>query len=170
MLFDATVAGTTTRVEVREKNGVYRVTVGEETLEIDALRIGPSELSVLIDGVSHDVALENAGGTPGSPTSMIGVIIRGDRFDVELKDATKGVAASKPAAAGPLKLNAPMPGKIVKVLVNVGDTVEAGKGVLVMEAMKMENELKASRGGIVQDLRVKEGQAVETGALLMVIG
>ena len=162
MLFDATVAGKTTRVEVREKDGRYRVTIGEKTLELDAVKVGASELSILIEGVSHDAALD--------PTiDGFGVVIRGDRFEVALKDAVKGLAPGRLAPSGPLKLNAPMPGKIVKVLVNVGDVVEAGRGVLVMEAMKMENELKASRGGTVQEIKVKEGQAVEMNAPLIVI-
>ncbi len=92
------------------------------------------------------------------------------RFDVDLKDAVKGAAIGKVAHTGPLKLTAPMPGKIVKVLVAPGEAVEAGRGVLVMEAMKMENELKVSRAGAVQEIKVKEGQAVEMGALLLVIG
>lgn len=167
MLFDATVAGKTTRVEVREIQGRYRVTVGDKTVELDALKTGPTDLSVLIDGMSHDVSVERNVGATGSES--VGIIIRGDRFDVELKDAVKGAALGKVATSGPLKLNAPMPGKIVKLLVAVGDTVEAGKGVIVMEAMKMENELKASRAGTVQEIRVKEGQAVEMGAPLLVI-
>ena len=98
------------------------------------------------------------------------VALRGDRYDVDLKDAVKGAVLGKAAPTGPLKLMAPMPGKIVKVLVNVGDAVEAGSGVLVMEAMKMENELKTSRAGTVQEIRVREGQAVEMGAVLLFIG
>ena len=163
MLFDATVSGRTERVEVREKDGRYRVTIGDRTLELDVLKAGESERSILIDGASYDLAVER--GTDG-----VGVILRGDRFDVELKDAVKGVAAGRSAPAGPLRLTAPMPGKIVKVLVSPGDSVEAGRGLVVMEAMKMENELKATRGGTVQEIKVKEGQAVETGALLAIIG
>ena len=92
-----------------------------------------------------------------------------ERFDVEIKDAVKGEALGKVVHKGPLKLIAPMPGKIVKVLVQEGEAVEAGRGVLVMEAMKMENELKASKAGTVREIKVKEGQAVEMGALLLVI-
>ena len=88
---------------------------------------------------------------------------------MDLKDAVKGAVLGKAAHKGPLKLMAPMPGKIVKVLVHVGDKVEAGAGVLVMEAMKMENELKTSRAGTVQEIRVREGQAVEMGAVLLVV-
>jgi len=163
VFFDATAAGKTSRIEVREVQGRYHVTVGDNTLELDWVRTGEQEASILVDGASVDVAVEK---TPEG----FAVLIRGDRFDVDLKDAVKGVSLGKVAHAGPLKLTAPMPGKIVKVLVSEGDAVEAGRGVLVMEAMKMENELKATRAGTIQEIRVKEGQAVEMGALLLVIG
>lgn len=163
MFFDGTTSGQTSRIEVREVQGRYHVTIGDKTLELDWVRTGEHEASILVDGVSHDITIERT-------AEGFGVLIRGDRFDVDLKDAVKGVALGRVAHAGPLKLTAPMPGKIVKVLVGPGDTVEAGRGVLVMEAMKMENELKAARAGTIQEIRVKEGQAVEMGALLLVIG
>jgi biotin carboxyl carrier protein len=162
MLFEVTTAGESARIEVRESQGRYRVSIGEKMLELDLVRIGDHELSLLVDGTSHDVTLEK---TPEG----FAVVLRGDRFDVEIKDAVKGAVLGR-AASGPLKLTAPMPGKIVKLLVAPGDFVEAGLGVLVMEAMKMENELKAGRAGTVQEIKVKEGQAVEMGALLAVIG
>ena len=163
MLFDATTAGQTARVEVREAQGRYRVTIGGKSLDLDLVKIGESDLSVLVEGVSHDLTLEK------TPLGFA-VLLRGDRFDVELKDAVKGAALGKATHTGPVKLMAPMPGKVVKALVAPGDFVEAGQGVLVMEAMKMENELKAHRAGTVLEIRVKEGQAVEMGVLLLVIG
>lgn len=163
MFFDATASGETSRIEVREVQGRYHVTIGDRRLELDWVRAGENEASILVDGASLDITVEK------SPEGF-GVLIRGDRFDVDLKDAVKGVALGKVTHTGPLKLVAPMPGKIVKVLVGPGDAVEAGRGVLVMEAMKMENELKAARAGTIQEIRVKEGQAVEMGALLLVIG
>ncbi len=163
MFFDAATGGKNARIEVREAQGRYQVTIGDKTLDLDWVRTGEHEASVLLDGASHDITVEKT-------AEGFAVLIRGDRFDVDLKDAVKGVALGKVAHAGPLKLNAPMPGKIVKVLVGPGDTVEAGRGVLVMEAMKMENELKAARAGTIQEIRVKEGQAVEMGALLLIIG
>lgn len=162
MLFDATTAGKTARVEVREVQGKYRVTIGEKILELDLVRTSASDVSVIVDGASHDLSLEKT-------AEGYAVMVRGDRFDVDVKDAVKGAALGKVAHKGPLKLTAPMPGKIVKVLVKEGEAVEAGRGVLVMEAMKMENELKASKAGTVQEIKVKEGQAVEMGALLLVI-
>jgi len=163
VFFEAATGGKSARIEVREFQGRYRVTVGDKTLDLDVVRTGEHEASILVDGVSHDIMLEKT-------AEGFAVLLRGDRFDVDLKDAVKGVALGKAAHTGPLKLMAPMPGKIVKVLVAPGEAVEAGRGLLVMEAMKMENELKASRAGTVQEIKVKEGQAVEMGALLLVIG
>jgi len=162
VLFDATASGATARVEVRESEGRYLVTIGGKTLHLDLVKVSDRDFSVLVDGVSHDATLERT-------AEGFAVLLRGDRFDVDLKDAVKGAALGKTGPRGPLKLTAPMPGKIVKVLVSPGEAVEAGRGVLVMEAMKMENELKAARSGTVHEIKVQEGQAVETGALLLVI-
>jgi biotin carboxyl carrier protein len=80
-------------------------------------------------------------------------------------------AASRPDAAsgGPVTVAAPMPGRIVKVLVKVGETVAARQGLVVVEAMKMENELRSPRAGIVSDVRVTEGALVDAKAALVVI-
>jgi biotin carboxyl carrier protein len=163
MLFEASTAGRSARIEVREAQGGYRVAIDDKVLELDLAKIGSHGLCVLVDGVSHDVSLEKT-------TGGFAILMRGDRFDIDLKDAVKGAVLGRAASTGPLKLTAPMPGKIVKVLVAPGDIVEAGHGVLVMEAMKMENELKTIRAGTVQEITVKEGQAVEMGALLLIIG
>ena len=163
MLFEASTAGRSVRIEVREGQGGYRVAIGDKVMEFDLVKVGGHNLSVLVDGVSHDVSLEKT-------TGGFAILMRGDRFDIDLKDAVKDAVLGRAASPGPLKLTAPMPGKIVKVLVAPGEIVGAGHGVLVMEAMKMENELKTTRAGTVQEIRVKEGQAVEMGALLLVIG
>ncbi len=66
-------------------------------------------------------------------------------------------------------IKAPMPGLVVKIEVNIGDSIERGQGIAVVEAMKMENEVRAQGGGIVKDIRVKDGQTVEKGEVLVVI-
>jgi biotin carboxyl carrier protein len=73
------------------------------------------------------------------------------------------------AASGPQRVTAPMPGKVVRVLVKPGDAVAARQPVVVVEAMKMENELRAGREGTVSDVQVREGMSVDAGALLLVI-
>jgi biotin carboxyl carrier protein len=93
------------------------------------------------------------------------------RFDVEAIDertrVTREFAAMKAAAAGPAPLVAPMPGLIVRVNVSPGDHVQAGQGLVVMEAMKMENELRAAGNGTVSAVRVTPGKAVEKGTVLV---
>ena len=93
-----------------------------------------------------------------------------DTIEVALADASVGGnAAGKSAAGGPARIAAPMPGKLIRILVDEGAEVAAGDGLVVIEAMKMENELRAPRGGKVKQVAVQEGQAVEAGALLVVV-
>lgn len=99
---------------------------------------------------------------------------RGDRFDVEaLDERTRHirslVGAGKSHAGGGV-LKAPMPGMVVRLLVEPGQAVAAGQGIVVLEAMKMENELKAAGPGVVERIEVTVGQAVEKGAVLVVVG
>lgn len=97
--------------------------------------------------------------------------VDGYRFECEALDertrTIRDVSAANAAPAGPAPVVAPMPGLIVRVNVAVGDRVEAGQGVVVMEAMKMENELRATGGGTVRSIDVAAGTAVEKGALLV---
>ena len=97
--------------------------------------------------------------------------IDGWRFEVEALDertrTIRELSAKSAGPAGPTPLKAPMPGLIVRVLVKPGDAVEAGQGLIVMEAMKMENELRAPAAGIVKVVAVQQGAAVEKGALLV---
>jgi biotin carboxyl carrier protein len=99
--------------------------------------------------------------------------VDGYRFETEALDertrAIRDLSAATAAPLGPAPIKAPMPGLIVRVNVKVGDTVEAGQGVVVMEAMKMENELRATSGGIVKSVQVVAGATVEKGALLVAL-
>jgi len=93
----------------------------------------------------------------------------GSLVSVDLAEGAKGTALPPKKAGGPARITAPMPGKLVRVLVEPGQDVAAGEGLVVVEAMKMENELRAPKAGRVKDVPVKEGQAVEAGALLVVV-
>ena len=99
--------------------------------------------------------------------------VDGYRFDVEALDERtrqiRDVSAASAAPTGPAPIIAPMPGLVVRVRVSVGDKVEAGQGVVVMEAMKMENELRATAAGVVKSIEVEAGTAVEKGALLVAL-
>jgi biotin carboxyl carrier protein len=164
VIVDATAGGRTARVEVEAgAGGCYRVTVDGRALTIDHHRLGPHDRSLLVDGRSHDVTLARR-------EDVYTVVLDGRALAVELAEAVAGDAVvARARASGPVRLTAPMPGKLVRLLVAAGQEVAAGQGLLVMEAMKMENELKAPRAGRVRDLHVAERQAVETGALLLVL-
>jgi biotin carboxyl carrier protein len=164
MLFDATVDGRTLRVEVRGRDGRYTVSVDGRPLEVDLHQTGPHFLSLLISGRSYEVGLEKrAGGYL--------VVLADDAVEVELAGAAHGATsgAARKAPAGPARVTAPMPGKIVRVLASAGEEVRAGQGLVVMEAMKMQNELRSPRPGRVREVPVSEGQAVEAGALLALV-
>lgn len=98
------------------------------------------------------------------------VVIDGERVEYGVWDprSLRGTSAGA-SESGPKALKAPMPGRIVKVLVAVGETVAAGQGCVVMEAMKMQNELKAPRAGVVGKVSAAEGETVAAGAVLVVV-
>jgi biotin carboxyl carrier protein len=162
MIFDATVDGLTMRVEVRGGDGKYRVTVDGRPRDIDARETGRHFLSLLVDGRSREAGIEKA---PGGYT----VVLEDDVVQVDLQDASRSASAPVRKVSGPARVTAPMPGRIVRVLVVPGEDVVAGQGLIVVEAMKMENELKAPRAGRVQGVPAREGQPVDTGALLVVL-
>lgn len=99
--------------------------------------------------------------------------VDGYRFETEALDertrAIRDLSAARAGPTGPAPILAPMPGLIVRVSVKVGDKVEAGQGIVVMEAMKMENELRATAAGTVRSVEVSPGTAVEKGALLVAL-
>jgi len=160
----------------------YVVNIAERTLEIEI-----DGDRILVDGVPHHAELRAVPGTPvmnllldgqswiipmeatGRGTWMLQR--RGDRFDVEVVDERtrhiRSLVGEGRAATGPAAQKAPMPGLVVRVQVEVGQEVTAGQAVLVLEAMKMENELKAAGPGLVEQIHVKPGQAVEKGAVLV---
>ncbi len=163
MILDATIDGRAVRVDVREEHdGSYRVSLDGAVLHVDARDAGRGLLSLLIEGHSHAAAVERH-------AEGYAVLLGHQAFDVTFQEAAHGVPTTIKTASGPAKLKAPMPGKIVRLLAVVGADVSAGQGLVVMEAMKMENELKAPRAGRVKELPVQEGQTVESGALLAVV-
>jgi biotin carboxyl carrier protein len=163
LILEATVDGRTLKVEIRARNGGYLVVLDGRGIEVDFFEAGPPFMSLLIDGRSHEAGVER---TPEGYR----VVLPDDVLVVELTENGRGAAAlARRAGSGPLEVKAPMPGKIVRVLVEPGQEAVAGQGIVVVEAMKMENELRASRGGRVKDVLVHEGQAVENGALLVVL-
>jgi biotin carboxyl carrier protein len=162
VIFEATVEGRPMRVEVRGKDGCYQVLLDGAPLEVDLRETSGHFVSLLIGGKSYEAGLEKRAGG-------YNVVLADDVVSVDLVEGTKGAALPARKGSGPSRIAAPMPGKLVRVLVAPGQDVAAGDGLVVVEAMKMENELRAPRAGRVVDVPVREGQAVEAGALLVVV-
>jgi biotin carboxyl carrier protein len=122
--------------------------------------VEPGVYSVLIDGRSYEARVEQSNGS-------VVVFIDGHRFEIESRDPRRWSRhSSKPGVQGRLNITAPMPGKIVRLLVAEGDSVKSGQGLLVMEAMKMQNEMKAPKAGRVVSLTAREGATVVAGDIL----
>ena len=153
---------TRTVVVVPREDGRYEVTIDGATRTVDARATGPHTLSLLLDGAQHEVHLT-------AKADVWTVLSNGLAHHVTLLDERARRAGRSKQGPGDKEIRAIMPGKVVALLAEVGHHVEQGQGVLVIEAMKMENEIKAPRTGTVQEIRVKPGQAVEAGELLAVI-
>ncbi|MBZ5620142.1 MAG: biotin/lipoyl-binding protein [Acidobacteriia bacterium] len=124
----------------------------------------PGVYSVLLDGRSYEARVEE------SPSGGVVVVIDGYRFEIEVSDPRRWTRKSGGRhGEGVQSIATPMPGKVVRVLVSPGDTVETGQGLVVVEAMKMQNELKASRAGRVIAVPAKEGATVVAGEVLATI-
>ncbi len=163
MKLDATVDGKLSQVEVRLDDGRYSVELDGRRFDVDFLDQGSGFASLLIDGRSYCVGLERR-------AEGFGVFFPEGTVDVVLADAALGGGAGvNKAASGPARIAAPMPGRLIRILVEPGDEVASGQGLVVIEAMKMENELRAPRAGKVKQIAVEQGQAVEAGALLVVV-
>ena len=150
-------------VELKElPTGTLEVYVGGQKRDVDVVALGGT-LSVRIDGRMVDLTTE---GTPPE----VGAIASGHRSYVRVESERQRAAdAAKKAkqGGGEMVVKSPMPGRVVKVLVKPGDEVEAGQPLLVVEAMKMENELKARGAGRVREVHVQAGTAVEGNAKLI---
>lgn len=160
-------AGSRTRaVHVRRTRGGYDVTVDGRRRTVDAVPIGPTAWSLVVEGRSYDVGIVER------PAGELTVYVNGRMVPVRLGGRLRGRRRAEPAGgtgAGAHALVAPMPGRVAKVLVKVGDAVTARQGLIVVEAMKMENELRASRAGVVREVRVAEGASVEANTVLVVL-
>jgi biotin carboxyl carrier protein len=178
------VNGQVRQVVVNRSDGRFVVSVGDRTWTVDAVQVDGHLLSLLIE--QADVRLKpDATTEKTNATTMISreVAVTSDQATGQV---VVGIGAlpvpvglntrrrrrhddGAGAGTGPQRIVAPMPGKVVRVLGRAGDSVAHRQPVVVIEAMKMENELRASRDGTVTDVLVQEGQSVEAGTLLAII-
>ena len=165
MKYVATLDGTAHVVEVTGGEGRYRLTVGEDVWDVDARLTAQGIYSLLIGGVSYVADVVDREGT-----CLVDVM--GEAYEVLVEEQTRWIIRTRGGAAGGghgQTVRAPMPGKITHVAVRAGDRVQAGDTLVVIEAMKMENEFKASAAGTIAEIRVSPGQAVNPGDVLVVL-
>lgn len=125
---------------------------------------------ISVNGKSYDVDVEELGAGSAPVAPIVAPVAAPAPVAVAAPAAAKPVASAAPVAAGAGSIAAPMPGKILKILVQQGAAVTAGQQVLVLEAMKMENEIYAPVAGTVTQIACKEGDSVNTGDTMLVIG
>ena len=175
MTFEIAIGERVRAVSVVRKGTMLHVTVDDVVHVVDAKRVSPAIISMLVRGESGDAAPRSVDasfaqrGTNGD----LDVHLEGRTIAMQVRPAGSFGRQKKEGAGGsgqgPQRVVAPMPGKVVRVLVKPGDQVSARQGLVVVEAMKMENELRAAREGRVREVTVREGQSVDAGAVLMVV-
>lgn len=162
----AEVGGRVRHVAIERRGGAYVVTLDDRVVTVEAMPAGEGRWSLRQPDSGRQHAVTVSGGPePGT----IDVRVRGLRIPVRLEGGSRSARRDVPQTAGPHRVKAPMPGKVIRVLVAPGDSVTARQALVVVEAMKMENELRASRGGVVQEVLAVEGASVDAGASLVVI-
>jgi biotin carboxyl carrier protein len=169
MTLTVEIQGSTVAVEIEPvgttgpDGGRFRVRIDGVADDVDARRTELGVSLVFASGRSQDAAVtEQPGGRWLVQMSRVGL--------VALAGGRRGAPGTAPARdGGEAHVTAPMPGRVIRVLARAGDVVEAGQGLVVVEAMKMENELTSPKAGRVKNVAVSEGMSVEAGRLLVVV-
>jgi biotin carboxyl carrier protein len=163
MEFAIEVGGRVRHVAVNRVGSSFTVSVDGKPWDVDPTLIDPQTLSLLIGHRSYEVTL-----APDQASGQLLVHVGSTAIAVT-QNGRRRWGRSADGGSGPQRIMAPMPGKVVRVLVKAGEAVQARQPLIVVEAMKMENELRAARAGTVAEMHAREGASVDAGALLAVI-
>jgi biotin carboxyl carrier protein len=167
MKLEVQIGGKTREVEVARRDGRLVCLLDGKVVEADAVEVATATYSILLDGLSYEVRIHEA-------PDGLHINAGGEELLAQVVDPrqwrSRRAAHSGVEAEGRQEIKAPMPGKVVRLLVKVGDAVEAGQGLLVVEAMKMQNEIKTPKTGKLEKVLVTEGQAVNAGETIAVVG
>ena len=166
MAFIAKLGEQSYTVEI-EENGksVYRISVDGNEFLVDGKKTGRTNFSLIVDNRSFEIEVDNT-------DDEYRVLVDGRNYRIHLVDERRvrvGAAQSGLQLQGRQMVSVPMPGTIIAVLVAIGDAVEMGQGLVIVEAMKMENEVRSPISGEVKEIKVKPGDTVEGGALLVIV-
>jgi biotin carboxyl carrier protein len=166
MAFIARLGDKTYTVEIEEiGKSLYRVAVDGSEFLVDGKKTGITNYSLIVDNRSFEVEVDIT-------EDEYRVLVDGRNYHIDLVDERRvrlGGLQSGIQLQGRQNVSVPMPGKVIAVLVSEGDKVERGQGLVIVEAMKMENEVRCPIDGEVKEVRVKTGDALEAGAVLVVV-
>ena len=164
MIYEITIDEKDYRLELARADAGWRCRLNGRDVQLDAVLVQRDVLSILIEGKSYEIKREHTGTDTHLWVGNVG-------YAPELRDprSLRGRKGSAADEKGPRRLIAPMPGKVVRVLIGEQQAVEAGQSILVMEAMKMQNELKSPKKGIVQKIVAAEGSNVNAGEVLAIV-
>jgi biotin carboxyl carrier protein len=163
MLYEITINGKNYRLDLNRADGRWSCRLDDRDFEIDAVLIRPDVLSLRIGDLAYEVKSERV-------TNNLHLWVGSRGFAVEVRDPRSLRGRTRAGDDhGPRKITAPMPGKVVRLLIREGDEVELGRGVAVVEAMKMQNEIKSPKKGTIQRILVSEGAAVNAGDVLAIV-
>ncbi len=163
MLYDVIIDGKHYRLDLNRSDGAWSCRLDEKDFEVDPILARPDVLSLRIGTRAYEVKSERV-------ANDLYVWVGSRRFAVEVRDPRSLRGRSRAGDdEGPRKIVAPMPGKVVRLLASEGDEVEVGAAVAVVEAMKMQNEIKSPKKGRVQKILVGEGAAVNAGDVLVIV-
>lgn len=156
-----------------KEDGLYTIELDGQLFQVDAHTMPSQDVTMLINNMSYDVDIDDRDSSNDPLDGRLSVRVRGRvvRIDMleERRKKMKDAQSSNFAASGIVNIVSPMPGKILRYVVEEGQEVKEGDGLVVIEAMKMENELCSPKSGIVKKLASNAGAAVDGGALLLVI-
>ena len=161
MKFQAKIKDTTHAVEVNRNEDRYEVSIDGQLYPVSLIFSDASHDVLLIDNTSYDVVLINT-----DNHYQVNVVNR--YFDVEIIDPRRKALSSASLDDGGLRaIRTQMPGRIIKVMVSEGEEVKENQGLLILEAMKMQNEIKAPRSGVITKISVTENESVESNQILI---
>ncbi|MCA9508879.1 MAG: acetyl-CoA carboxylase biotin carboxyl carrier protein subunit [Myxococcales bacterium] len=154
-------------------DGIYSVELDGKNYLVDAQTMPSEIVTALIDNKSYDLEVDDQDQSSDPLDGRLTIRVRGRIVRLEMleerRKKMKDAQSSQFSHAGLAQIQSPMPGKVLRYLVSEGDEVKEGQGIVVIEAMKMENELQSPKEGLVKSISSSEGATVSSGALLMVI-
>jgi biotin carboxyl carrier protein len=164
MVYEIIAGGKPHRLELEKTAGGWECRLDGQAVLIDAVIPRRDVLSLLVDGRSYEIKREQT-------ATDLHMWVGSTRFAVELRDPRSLRSRQKAAGdeKGPRKILAPMPGRVVRLLVAENSEVEAGQGIVVVEAMKMQNEIKSPKKGVVKKMSAIPGAAVNPGDVLAIV-